>query len=928
MWEKIDLKFFKVLVVLMVIVQSILFCSNATAAGPIIVDHTCTDLREIPISAIEQAKETLHIAYGHTSHGSQLISGMGDSGTQLDAFLNGSSNYQTYTYPGLHVWHDGPQAGALDLDNKFVGGDLGNPNRTTWAARTRTYLDNPANSDVNVIIWSWCGQANTSTGNIDIYLNLMEGLIADYPDVHFVFMTGHLTGSGAGGTLNLANEHIRNHCITNERILYDFADIESYDPDRLINYMELLANDNCDYDSDGNGSRDKNWASDWQGSHTQDTDWWASGAAHSQNLNGNLKGYAAWWLWARLAGWGECLPAPSGLTAAPDSINQQVVLTWMDNSSDINEDSFIIQRRIDSGAWDDDYITVAANTTIYADYGLGAASYDYRVVAHLDDDGSGNPCDSGASNIASAEIMSAESPEAPTDLALIADSQDRIIELAWTDNSGNETGFIIQRQVNGETWTNDYAATGENETAYDDQNLLPGVYNYRVVACNDFGNSEPSNEAVDTILDLPFAPGNLQATGDSPAGTVLLAWTDNSGNETDFIIQRQVNGGTWDNNYAAVGVNSTSYLDNNGGSPPLPNATYNYRVAAFNGDGESNPSNEDAAVISQEVPDDPSDLESSLNGFDITLTWIDKSDNEENFILERKIDGGSFIILDDTLPANTETYLDSGLQPLSTYAYRVKAQNNYGDSGYSNETSEYIAEESYTIILKQSVDGYAGCRDAYLDSAYPSYNYGGDRYNYVENNPKCNFAIAFDLPSEVADKRILEATIGFYCWSVSSWQEDQYLDLYRLTEEWEEGTADGSYQVGSSSWNVRGDGSGNIAWTTPGGTHDSALLDSSLIPSSGYYPEFDITDLVQEWVDGTVLNNGVLLKNDTPTRTGIKASEYSEYGRPYLKITYTNKPPCPTDLDEDGDVDGSDLAAFAADFNENCIDEFAADYGQ
>ena len=307
MWGKTDLKFFKVLVVLLVLVQSILFCSNATAAGPIIVDHTCTDLREIPISVIEQAKETLHIAYGHTSHGSQLISGMGSSGTQLDAFLNGSSNYQAYTYSGLHVWHDGPQEGALDLDNNFVGGDIGNPNRTTWASRTRTYLDNPANSDVNVIIWSWCGQANTSTGNIDIYLDLMEGLIADYPNVHFVFMTGHLTGSGAGGTLNLANEHIRNHCITNERILYDFADIESYDPDRLINYMELLANDNCDYDSDGNGSRDKNWASDWQGSHIQDTDWWASGAAHSQHLNGNLKGYAAWWLWARLAGWGECL---------------------------------------------------------------------------------------------------------------------------------------------------------------------------------------------------------------------------------------------------------------------------------------------------------------------------------------------------------------------------------------------------------------------------------------------------------------------------------------------------------------------------------------------------------------------------------------------------------------------------------------------
>ena len=40
----------------------------------------------------------------------------------------------------------------------------------------------------------------------------------------------------------------------NNKVLYDFTDIESYDPEGLVNYMELIATDNCDYDSDDNGS--------------------------------------------------------------------------------------------------------------------------------------------------------------------------------------------------------------------------------------------------------------------------------------------------------------------------------------------------------------------------------------------------------------------------------------------------------------------------------------------------------------------------------------------------------------------------------------------------------------------------------------------------------------------------------------------------
>ena len=252
----------------------------------IIANHSCTHLSTIPQGAVESAKANLHIAYGHTSHGSQLVTGM----TGLVGFKG-----------NLYSFNGGGSGGALDLrDMPFSGAnDLGNPNRSAWAAATRTYLD--AHTDVNVVIWSWCGQVSTATeGDITLYLNLMSGLEADYPDVKFVYMTGHLDGSGLNGNLHIRNEQIRAYCTAHKKILYDFADIETYNPDGVY-FGDKIPTDACDYDNNDDGSREANWAEEWQDAHPGE--WYDCESAHSEPLNANQKAYAAWWLWARLAGW-------------------------------------------------------------------------------------------------------------------------------------------------------------------------------------------------------------------------------------------------------------------------------------------------------------------------------------------------------------------------------------------------------------------------------------------------------------------------------------------------------------------------------------------------------------------------------------------------------------------------------------------------
>lgn len=266
-------------------------CSSSTDTGSSgtgkIMDHLDATLVELSTSEIENAKLKLHIAYGHTSHGSQLISGM-----------IGLVNFKG----DLYAFNNGGTNGALDLrDTPFSGAsDLGNPNRTAWADATRNYLN--SNEDINVVIWSWCGQVSNATEeDINTYLSLMTELEGEYTDVFFVYMTGHLDGSGEVGNLNQRNDQIREYCRTNNKFLYDFADIESYDPDGETNYMLLNANDACDYDSDGNGSRDTNWAEEWREAHEENVDWYQCSCAHSDALNGNQKAYAAWALWVSIA---------------------------------------------------------------------------------------------------------------------------------------------------------------------------------------------------------------------------------------------------------------------------------------------------------------------------------------------------------------------------------------------------------------------------------------------------------------------------------------------------------------------------------------------------------------------------------------------------------------------------------------------------
>ncbi|MBN1671540.1 MAG: fibronectin type III domain-containing protein [Kiritimatiellae bacterium] len=86
-------------------------------------------------------------------------------------------------------------------------------------------------------------------------------------------------------------------------------------------------------------------------------------------------------------------------------------------------------------------------------------------------------------------------PAAPSNLTAAPVSASRI-DLAWTDNSNNETGFKIDRRKSGTTTWERIATPGANATAYSDSDLPAGTkFYYMVKAYNAAGNSDYSNLA-------------------------------------------------------------------------------------------------------------------------------------------------------------------------------------------------------------------------------------------------------------------------------------------------------------------------------------------------------------------------------------------------------------------------------------------------
>ena len=200
----------------------------------------------------------------------------------------------------------------------------------------------------------------------------------------------------------------------------------------------------------------------------------------------------------------------------------------------------------------------------------------------------------------------------------------------------------------------------------------------------------------------PNSPGNLQANPTGP-GTVNLSWNDNSGNESAFEIERDVDFGDGLIQYepvGAVGANVRTFED----STAISGRLHTYRVRAVAGNLTSGYSNLATTTPPGDVA--PSDLKAqAFSTTGVRLTWVDDAASEDNYEVESRpvIDdgaGGDLGTDDDfelvaTLDPDSTTFDVEGLDVGTEYVFRIRTVGGpAGDSSYtrSDRVRTFVAE--------------------------------------------------------------------------------------------------------------------------------------------------------------------------------------------------------------------------------------------
>lgn len=372
---------------------------------------------------------------------------------------------------------------------------------------------------------------------------------------------------------------------------------------------------------------------------------------------------------------------PSSLTVSPTTSPTALDLNWTDNAS-TSADLYVIERSDDQGLTFSVIATPAAPLSSYQDTGLTpATTYYYQVKAR------NLGGDSGYAGPASGTTIHLP-PPAPAGQTAEAISGPAVL-LKWTDNStlpaNEEAGFEIGRSPDGNPATYTVIQTvGQNTVSYVDSTVQPQTtYYYRIRAFNDGGNSAYAVTApVFTLPAPPADPTNLVVTPNSQT-SLTLTWDHSGGGEDKFDIERSSDNGATFTEIGSVPAGVHTYTDTQG---LMAATSYSYRVRAENAGGFSGYAGPTDGTTWPNPPAAPLNLRAtSVSQTQVGLAWTLQGTNEDGIRVFRALTSDGTFTEIKVLANGVQAYTDdTGLNPNTSYSYRVLAYNKGGPSAYSN----------------------------------------------------------------------------------------------------------------------------------------------------------------------------------------------------------------------------------------------------
>jgi hypothetical protein len=273
----------------------------------------------------------------------------------------------------------------------------------------------------------------------------------------------------------------------------------------------------------------------------------------------------------------------------------------------------------------------------------------------------------------------------------------------------------------------------------------------------------------------------------------------------------------------------------------------------------------------------------------LNLTWIDNSTDETGFQIERSTTGaGGPFSLFTTVAANTVTYDNTGLTPSTNYCYRIRAINGGLSSAYTTiECATTMNSGPVTVSFQDGVNSYTGTRDTYTYNVNPATIHGSDPtfVQDIDASPdERRSLLRFDLSSVPTGVTIQSATLQFYV-DV----EGKGFNMYRMLVPWDEATVTYA-SIGNRHFapdNTDAESTVNANW--PGNDGYTGLI-TVTVPAS----------TIQNWINGTLTNNGWLMIATDPFANGgdgqqlrsrENATTTPDIDHPKLTITYSTSPP-------------------------------------